>query len=257
MARRHGSISRGFRSSGTSVAALGAFAVAVALLGSALAAGHPTELQAQQPKTHQRVTFPAHKPVAPERIVIIGDSLSTGYGTSPEEAWPRLLSEELRSAPVPVKITSAAQNGAGYLAIGDEDATFTSQISTSVKSSTDIVVLFGSDNDAGQNATELRAALTDALTETKDLAPHARSIMIGPLTGFDTLEADVTVIRDQERAAALDAGAEFVDPVAEQWVSGPDSPLLGPDGEHPSSEGQQFLAEKIKTLLTQPQGRGT
>lgn len=152
---------------------------------------------------------------------------------------------------MPAKITNEAQNGAGYLTLGEEDATFASQISESVNASTDVVVLFGSDNDAGQDPAELRAALTDALEEITTLAPHARQIMIGPLTGFDALESDVTTIRDQERAAARDAGAEFIDPVAEQWVAGPDSPLLGPDGEHPSSGGQQFLAEKIRTVLDQ------
>ncbi|WOH19139.1 SGNH/GDSL hydrolase family protein [Paenarthrobacter sp. GOM3] len=251
MTRRRGSISRGFRVPGPSVAALCALAVALVLAGCALAASSPVDLKSPQPKPPQGAAHPVHGSIAPERIVIIGDSLSTGYGTSPEEAWPRLLRHELHAASVPAKITNEAQNGAGYLTLGEEDATFASQISESVNASTDVVVLFGSDNDAGQDPAELRAALTDALEEITTLAPHARQIMIGPLTGFDALESDVTTIRDQERAAARDAGAEFIDPVAEQWVAGPDSPLLGPDGEHPSSGGQQFLAEKIRTVLDQ------
>ena len=246
-------MSRGFRVPGTSVAALCALAVALVLTGCSLAASSPVDLKSPQPKPPQDAARPVQGSTAPERIVIIGDSLSTGYGTSPEEAWPRLLRHELHAASVPAKITNEAQNGAGYLTLGDEDATFASQISESVNASTDVVVLFGSDNDAGQDPEELRAALTDALGEISTRAPHARQIVIGPLTGFDALESDVTIIRDLEQAAARDAGAEFVDPVAEQWVAGPDSPLLGPDGEHPSSEGQQFLAGKIRTLLDQHQ----
>ncbi|GGH94926.1 hypothetical protein GCM10007170_19270 [Arthrobacter liuii] len=48
--------------------------------------------------------------------MIIGDSLSTGYGTSPEQAWPVLLAYDLGSGQQGVEITNAAKNGAGYLA---------------------------------------------------------------------------------------------------------------------------------------------
>jgi hypothetical protein len=117
-------------------------------------------------------------------------------------------------------------------------------------------VFFGSDNDGGQDPAELKAAVEDALAESKAVAPHAALILIGPLTAFDPAETDLDVIRDQERTAALDAGAVFVDPIAEHWIPGPDSPLLGPDGEHPSSQGQQFLKEKIHGILTSLHGPG-
>ncbi|MEW1808509.1 SGNH/GDSL hydrolase family protein [Pseudarthrobacter sp. NPDC080039] len=238
-----------------SAAALGASAAAVALTGCADGGGHAVAPASQQ----QNTPFPAVSQVpgqlVPERIVIIGDSLSTGYGTAPEEAWPQLLEQDLRSDQQPVEVSNAAQNGAGYIAVGDGGATFGAQISAAVDASTDVVVFFGSDNDEGQDPGELKAAVTDALEASKALAPHASRIVIGPLTAFDPVEPDIEVIRDQERAAALEAGADFVDPVAEQWIPQPDSPLLGPDGEHPSSQGQEFLEQKIKGLLTEVKGR--
>lgn len=192
----------------------------------------------------------------PQRVVVIGDSLSTGYGTSPEEAWPRQLDQEPQPGQKPMEVTNAAADGAGYVTAGEGGETFGSEIAKAVNASTDIVVLFGSDNDAGQDPADLKAAVADALATSKTLAPRAARIVIGPLTAFGQAEPDLEVIRDQERAAAREAGAEFIDPVMAQWIDSPDSALLGPDGEHPSSQGQQFLKAKIRDVLVTRQNAG-
>ncbi|WP_354215798.1 SGNH/GDSL hydrolase family protein [Arthrobacter sp. UYCo732] len=236
------------------VAALGASAVLCSLAACAPAEDHRMVQGSPRQDTSVPAPFLTSGPPAPERVVVIGDSLSTGYGTSPAEAWPRRLGQELQSGQQPVEIINAATNGAGYIAAGEEGVTFGSQTAASVNASTDVVVFFGSDNDAGQDPVELKAAVADALSESKTLAPHAARIVIGPLTGFDSAAADVGVILEQERSAALDAGAEFVDPVMEQWIAGPDSPLLGPDGEHPSSQGEQFLKDRIQGILSSLEG---
>lgn len=137
---------------------------------------------------------------------------------------------------VPVEVINAAMNGAGYIGVGYEEATFQTQLKCSINASTDVVVFFGSDNDAGRDPAELHGAVVDALRTARVLAPHARRVVIGPLPAFDSAASDV-------------------DPVAEHWIPGPDSELLGPDGEHLSSEGQQFLEGKIKALLTEPGDR--
>jgi acyl-CoA thioesterase-1 len=190
----------------------------------------------------------------PIRVVVIGDSLSTGYGTSPEEAWPELLGEDLQSGQSAVQVITAAANGAGYLAAGDGGETFMSEVEGSLDESADVVILFGSDNDFGADPPDLRTAISDTLVATQILAPHAARIVVGPLAAFDPSEEDLQVIRGQEQGAALDAGVTFVDPILEQWVSSPDSPLLGPDGEHPSIEGQEFLYGKLKSIVVEALG---
>jgi len=193
----------------------------------------------------------------PLRVVVIGDSLSTGYGTSPAESWPALLGDDPLSVQQPVQVITAAANGAGYLAAGDGGETFMSEIEGSLDDSADVVILFGSDNDFGADPTDLRTAISDALVTSKILAPHAARIVIGPLAAFDPSEDDLQDIRDQEQGAALDAGVTFVDPITEQWVPAPDSPLLGPDGEHPSIQGQQFLHDKLKSIVLAAIGPAT
>ena len=55
---------------------------------------------------------------------MIGDSLSTGLGTSPDQAWPELLQSVHLSDTRPVQVNNAAENGSGYLAAGDDGDTF-------------------------------------------------------------------------------------------------------------------------------------
>jgi lysophospholipase L1-like esterase len=186
---------------------------------------------------------------APKRVVVVGDSLSTGLGTTAEEAWPSQLSEDLQSAGQSANVINAATNGAGYLTAGEGGSTFGSQIAASLDASTDVVVAFGSDNDAGHNPADLKRAVTKTLETIRARAPQARRILIGPLRSFTASDTAREVIRDQERAAANEAGAVFIDPIEEEWIPGPRSALLGPDGEHPSHAGQQFLKDRIKLIL--------
>lgn len=249
-------MTRGLHRGFTPAATVGVSAVLCALAACAPAAGNGMAPANPPQSTSIPTPLQIPGPRAPERVVVIGDSLSTGYGTSPEEAWPLRLGQEPQPGQQPAEIIDAAKDGAGYVAAGEGGETFGSQIAATVNASTDIVVLFGSDNDAGQDPADLKAAVDDALAASKTLAPHAARIVIGPLTAFDPEEADLGVIRDQERAAALNAGVEFVDPIMEHWIPGPDSSLLGPDGEHPSSQGQQFLKEKIQGILTSLESPG-
>lgn len=235
---------------GFTPAVLGGLAVLCALAGCAPSVDYGAAQETPRQNTVVPAPFQISRPRAPERVVVIGDSLSTGYGTSAEEAWPRQLESDPGPGQQPLAIISAARDGAGYVATDEGGETFGSQIAATLDASTDVVVFFGSDNDGSQDPAELKAAVEDALAESKTAAPHAALIVIGPLTAFDPAETDLDVVRDQERTAALDAGAEFVDPIAEHWIPGPDSPLLAADGEHPSSQGQKFLKEKIQGILT-------
>jgi acyl-CoA thioesterase-1 len=186
----------------------------------------------------------------PVRVVVIGDSLSTGFGTSAKQAWPSLLRSVHLSGKRPVRVTNAAENGSGYLAVGDDGDTFTMEVQASVTADADVVVFFGSDNDAGTDPAELREAATSAFAEASALAPNAKLLAVGPLSGSEEPDTVLTDVRDSDASAAQDQGVRFVDPIADQWLSGRADALLGPDGEHPSAKGQKFLRDKMKGILT-------
>lgn len=183
------------------------------------------------------------------QVVIIGDSLSTGYGTSAEMAWPHLVENDTAQRVHPLQITNAATNGSGYLSIGDGDRTFASEISESVTATTRIVLIFGSENDMGSDNTELKKAATAAYTQAKAAAPHAVIIAVGPPSSTTTPDPELLQVRDQDQAAAAEAGITFIDPIQDQWIMGHADQLIGPDGDHPSEEGQHYLQAKMEKLL--------
>lgn len=184
------------------------------------------------------------------KVVVIGDSLSTGLGTSPDQAWPELLQSAHLSDTRPVQVNNAAENGSGYLAAGDDGGTFTTEVQAAVSPDADVVVFFGSDNDAGAQPGELGDAAALTFAAASSLAPHAVLVAVGPLSGSDEADPLLTDVRDVEAAAAQNMGVTFIDPIAEQWLGDRADVLLGPDGEHPSAEGQEFLRDEMQRILS-------
>jgi len=185
----------------------------------------------------------------PARVVVVGDSLSTGRGTSPEQAWPVLL----RSDPVlaGAQVVNAAENGSGYLSTGDFDGTFGTQVDQFVTPKTDVVVFFGSENDLGFAAGAVGGAASDAITHAEAIAPAAKIIVVGPPSYSSEPDQGLLDIRAQLKSAAQGAGAEFVDPIAEGWISGDVEDLIGPDGDHPTAAGQYYLLDHIGAVIDQ------
>ncbi|MCY0906147.1 SGNH/GDSL hydrolase family protein [Arthrobacter sp. H14-L1] len=188
------------------------------------------------------------------QVVIIGDSLSTGYGTSAELAWPHLVEDGTAQRIRPLQITNAAANGSGYLSVGDGDRTFASEISESVTAATKVVLIFGSENDMGSDNTELKNAAAAAYAQAKAAAPAAAIIAVGPPSYTTTPDPELLQVRDQDQAAAAEAGITFIDPIQNQWFMGHADQLIGPDGDHPSEEGQHYLQAKMEPLLLAASG---
>ncbi|GAC1455297.1 MAG: SGNH/GDSL hydrolase family protein [Pseudarthrobacter sp.] len=182
------------------------------------------------------------------RIVVVGDSLSTGYGTSPQLAWPALLSADARFRGN-VNIVNAAENGSGYLSQGDFDGTFGTQVSSFVTPDTDLVVLFGSENDIGYTPNAVHDAAKATLNAARAIAPDARLIVIGPPSYTPEPEPERLDVSQELQAAARDADACFVDPISEFWISGQVDELIGPDGDHPTEAGQRYLLERMQRLI--------
>lgn len=183
------------------------------------------------------------------RVVVIGDSLSTGYGTSPDQAWPKLLESGHLPGKRPVQIINAAENGSGYLVAGEYGHTFSTEVQAAVDPDADVVVFFGSDNDAGQDPRELREAVASTFAAAASLAPQAVLVAVGPLSGSEEPDPVLAGVRDSAASAAQNLGVQFVDPIADQWISGRADVLLGPDKEHPSITGHELLRDKMKGIL--------
>ena len=75
--------------------------------------------------------------------------------------------------------------------------------------------------------------------------------MVGPPSYTYAPDPGLGDISDQLRSAAREAGGEFVDPIAEGWISDDFDDLIGPDGDHPTVQGQHYLLEHIGAYLEQ------
>ncbi|MDJ0319933.1 SGNH/GDSL hydrolase family protein [Pseudarthrobacter sp. PS3-L1] len=192
-----------------------------------------------------------NSPASAHSIVIVGDSLSTGYGTSAADAWPQLVNNDaafVRGHPV---LRNTAQNGSGYVSVGEEESTFATEVAEAVSPTTRLVVFFGSENDIGFPLSDVGAAASEAYANVKSLAPSARLLVIGPVSTTPDIDPELVAVRDQAREAALHAGAFFVDPIAEGWIMDNSAELIGPDGDHPTVAGQIFLKDQMERLISE------
>lgn len=182
-------------------------------------------------------------------VVVIGDSMSTGFGTSAGSAWPNLIATAPRDDSIPLKILNTAQNGSGYLNVGITGSTFARQVEQGVTSDADLVVFFGSVNDLHHDPTQLAAVIDGIYASAKERAPRATLLVVGP-PAYSTLpEARYLAVRDVVKRQAQAAGAIHVDPIAQGWFVDDVDRLVGPDGLHPSVAGQHYLREKIEPLI--------
>ncbi|MBX7444315.1 MULTISPECIES: SGNH/GDSL hydrolase family protein [unclassified Arthrobacter] len=192
---------------------------------------------------------PVDPAVHPTRVVVVGDSLSTGHGTSPEDAWPALMRKDPLGAGF--ELFNAAENGSGYLSPGDYDGTFGTQVEDFVTPDTGVVVFFGSENDLGYAAPDIGDAALAAVTRAEELAPAAKIIVVGPPSYTATPDPALVDISTALKSAAREAGGEFVDPIEEGWISDDFDDLIGPDGDHPTVAGQHYLLEHIGARIDQ------
>lgn len=184
------------------------------------------------------------------RIVVVGDSLSTGYGTSPDSAWPVLLQSVALPDDRTVRVTNVAENGSGYVVAGEYGHAFSDEVRAAVGPTTDVVVFFGSDNDLGEDPETIRDAAASTFAEASELAPNAVLVAVGPLSATEEPDPLLAEVRDAAASAAEDEDVPFIDPIADEWLGGQADVLLGPDGEHPSIAGQELLRDKMEDVLS-------
>jgi lysophospholipase L1-like esterase len=188
-------------------------------------------------------------PDAVRSVVVIGDSLSTGFGTSPANAWPQLIATSHRDDTVPLEILNIAQNGSGYLNVGLTGTTFAWQVEQAVTPKADLVLFFGSVNDMRHDPADLAPVIAEIYASARLRAPHATFLVVGPPAYSTRPEARRLALRDVLEQAAQEAGARFVDPIAEGWLVEDLGRFVGPDGLHPSVAGNHHLRDKMEPLM--------
>ncbi|WP_434612976.1 SGNH/GDSL hydrolase family protein [Arthrobacter sp. A5] len=215
------------------------------LAGLLLTACQPTD-DGGGPATTVAVT--RQQPAA-DTIVVLGDSISTGFQTSAEAAWPNVLVQDFAQDGINVELRNGARNGAGYVEPGDGDLPFAGQADATVIREAAVVVVYGSENDVGQDLAQIGDQVRETVAVIRRRAPDAQILLVGPAAVQDNPDEGLLAVRDTIAAAADLAGAPFVDPIQLGWFKGQEDTLIGPDGDHPSVLGHEYLAIRMEKLL--------
>jgi acyl-CoA thioesterase I len=177
-----------------------------------------------------------------KRILVLGDSLSEGFGLKPTEAYPMLLARKLRATGLNFEVTNASATG-GTTAGGLE------RLPAHLKRKIDIFILELGINDAfrGVAVDEIRNNLQQIIDKVKARNPEARVVIAGMqvsnYAGDDYVSAFGRMFADLAAKNAAALVLYLLDGVAG------DPSLNLPDGIHPNAAGQKILAENVWRVL--------
>jgi lysophospholipase L1-like esterase len=204
------------------------------------------------PTVSSTATAAATGPASVPTVDIIGDSYVAGSdqgGYGPAN-WTKIVGSRFYAESRPVDMNVIGRAGAGYVVRGSDKVTFAEAAATSLRSTADLVLVFGSRNDGKQASETMEAAAADLYAKIRERAPDARIVVVGPAWVDEGVPDFIVSDSLAISAAAKAAGADFVDPLAEGWFFGDDAKLIGTDGVQPTDAGHQYLAEKMYGLIS-------
>ena len=178
-----------------------------------------------------------------KRILVLGDSLSAGFGLRPSHAWPALVTDKLRVAGLTnFEVTNASQSG------GTTDGGLR-RLPPHLKREVDIFILELGINDAfrGVPIAEVRNNLQTIIDRVKARDPNARIIVAVMQVPNFSEDAYVSEFAQIYADVAVKNNAILI-PYFLQGVGG-DPALNQPDHVHPNAAGQKVLAENVWRVL--------
>jgi acyl-CoA thioesterase-1 len=184
-----------------------------------------------------------------KRILVLGDSLSGGFGLKPSEAYPALLANKLRAAGLNFQVTNASQTG------GTSDGGL-ERLPGHLKRKIDIFILELGINDAfrGVPIDQIQNNLQQIIDKVKARNPNVRVLIAGMQQPNYATDDYVAAFGKMFAELASKNGALLV-PYLLEGVAG-DPSLNLPDGIHPNAAGQKILAENVWRVL-EPVARET
>lgn len=175
-------------------------------------------------------------------ILVLGDSLTAGYGIDPEEAYPALLQKRIKERGLPHRVVNAGISG-------DTTAGGLRRIEWLLRQRVDVLVLALGANDGlrGLPPDRIQRNLVAIVEKTRAKYPNAW-IILGGMQMPSNLGADyVRSYRDVFPAVAKETGAVLI-PFFLEGVAGVPGMNLE-DRIHPNPAGQQLLARNVWTVL--------
>lgn len=176
------------------------------------------------------------------RVVVLGDSITAGYGLDPEEAYPALLQKKIDAAGLPFTVVNAGVSG-------DTTAGGLRRLNWALGQGAEVLVvaLGGNDGLRGIPPEQTEKNLSAILARAKEKSPRVRLVLAAMRMpdnmGRDFTESFASVFpRVAEREGAV------LVPFLLEGVGGVDA-LNQADRIHPTREGQAKVAENVWAVL--------
>lgn len=194
------------------------------------------------PQTGNSNPGPAQEGVRRRRVVILGDSITAGYGLERAEAFPAVLQKKVAEASLPFEIVPAGVSG-------DTTAGGLRRVRWAVGAGASVVVvaLGGNDGLRGLSPTETEENLAGIIRAVRTLDPKTLVVLAG-MKMPDNLGAQYVAAFNAVFPRVASAHETLFIPFLLEGVGG--NPALNqPDMIHPTAEGQRMIAELLwKTL---------
>jgi len=224
------------RSYGTSTAAVEGqrrMFVHMLVLGLLFLGGAGAELAMMQGASAQTSAGQVAKPI---KMVVLGDSLTAGYGLPAPAAFPAQLQKALKTSGMEVEMVNAGVSG-------DTSSGGRDRLDWSVPEGTEAVIVELGANDAlrGTDPTVTRAALSDIVARLK--ARRIAVLLCGmyapPNYGSDYSARFNAIYPDLSKLFGVPLYPFFLEGVAG------DAKLNQADGLHPTAEGVDVIVKNI------------
>jgi acyl-CoA thioesterase-1 len=187
----------------------------------------------------------------PVKIVVLGDSLASGFGLLLNPAFPERLQQVLRGEGIAVTVVNAGVSG-------DTVSDGFSRLERSVPEGTDALIIELGANDAerGLDPNETRAALAAILQRMKER--HIQVLLTGMRAPADKGEAYVRAFAAIYPSLASTYSFVWYPYILDGVAGNP--ALIQFDGEHPNTEGVnvivQRLLPRVKELIARARATG-
>lgn len=171
-------------------------------------------------------------------VLILGDSLTAGYGLEPTQAYPAVLQEKIDAAGLKWKIVNAGISG-------DTTAGGLRRINWLLRSRVDILVLELGANDGlrGIQLDVTKSNLQKIIDRAKEVYPDVVVLIAGMMVPPNLGPDYTTRFRELFAELARENEAALI-PFLLEGVAG--KPQLNlPDGIHPTAEGHRMVADTV------------
>lgn len=177
-----------------------------------------------------------------KRIVILGDSITAGYGLDPSEAYPALIQQKITASGFPFTLANAGVSG-------DTTAGGLRRVAWAMGQGADVLIiaLGGNDGLRGISPEETKKNLLGIIAAARGRHPGINVLLAG-MQMPDNMGPEFTArFKAVFPEVAKESGATLI-PYLLEGIGGDES-LNQPDGIHPTAEGQEKVAENVWEIL--------